>query len=280
MKKNIATVAVLAAAALALTGCAGSKHAEKSDKSTTASSDTLVFGVSNGYPPMEYTDPDTKEFIGFDVELGEAIAKKLGKTAKWEEMEFDQLINSLKTSRVDLTMSGMSDTVERQKTMDFVDYVIDGPQFFTSNTQAGAIAELADFCGQAVGTVSGTTYVEKIGEWSQENCGADAQIEVMRFPEGSDVLLQLKQDRIAGGMLGTVSLAYQLTQNPDTYTLVGEPVSEDRYGIGVKKGNDELVEEVRQAVVDLQEDGTYDELLAKYGLADYGVDEVTVNLAE
>ncbi|WGW13942.1 ABC transporter substrate-binding protein [Saxibacter everestensis] len=279
MHKKMTSLVILAVGALALSGCAGSKHAEASGE-TAASSDTLVFGVSNGYPPMEYTDPDTKEFTGFDVELGEAIAKKLGKTAKWEEMEFDQLINSLKTGRIDLTMSGMSDTVERQKTIDFVDYVIDGPQFFTSNNQAESIAKPADLCGTSVGTVSGTTYVDKIGEWSQENCAADDQIEVMRFPEGSDVLLQLKQDRIAGGMLGTVSLAYQLKENPDTYTLIGEPVSEDRYGIGVKKGNDELVEEVRQAVIDLKKDGTYDELLKKYGLGEYGVDEVTVNLGQ
>ncbi|MBK0417907.1 ABC transporter substrate-binding protein [Leucobacter sp. CSA1] len=281
-KKTFAAVALVAAAMLTVTGCSGSKlqQEDEASGSSTAKADKLIFGVSNGYPPMEYTDPETKEFTGFDVDLGNAIAEELGKEAVWEEMEFDQLINSLKTSRVDATMSGMSDTVERQETIDFVDYVKDGPQFFTSNTQAAEVKTRADLCGTKVGTVSGTTYVERIEEWSAENCPADQAIEVLRMAEGTDVLLQLKQDRIAGAMLGTVSLAYQLTLNPDTYTLVEEPLSEDLYGIGVKKGNEALLTEIHDAIEKLREDGTYDELLTKYGLEDYGVDEVTINLGE
>lgn len=277
MKKQVASFAFVAAAALTLTACgSGSQHAD-AETSGTDNEGQIVFGVSNGYPPMEYTDPDTGEFTGFDVELGEAIGEKLGLEVTWEEMEFDQLINSLRTDRVDATMSGMSDTEERQESIDFVDYVKDGGQFFTSSSLSKEFGSPDDLCGQALGTVSGTTYVDRVETWSEENCDASEQIEVLRIPEASEVLLQLRQDRIVAGMLGTVSLAYQRAQDEDL-VLMGEPVSEDFYGIGVQKGNAELAEDVQTALDELKEEGVYDELLQKYKLDDYGVDEFTFNL--
>jgi len=92
----------------------------------------LVIATMPNYPPITYKDPATNELQGFDIDLGESIAKGLGVKAQWEEIAFAQMLPSLQTARVDMVLAGMSDTVARQETADFVDYLKSGAQFYTS----------------------------------------------------------------------------------------------------------------------------------------------------
>src|SRR4051812_37039695 len=91
----------------------------------------LVIATMPNYPPITYKDPATSKLMGFDIELGEAIAKELGLTPEWQEIAFAQMLPSLQTGRVDMVMAGMSDLPVRRETADFVDYMKSGPQFYT-----------------------------------------------------------------------------------------------------------------------------------------------------
>ena len=76
---------------------------------------TLVAAIVPNYPPFEYKDPATDKLMGFDVDLGEAIAAKLGVKLQWEETGFDQMMSALTTHRVDVILSGMTDLPSRRE---------------------------------------------------------------------------------------------------------------------------------------------------------------------
>jgi polar amino acid transport system substrate-binding protein len=88
------------------------------------------------YPPMEFVDPKTGALSGFDIDLGKAIAAKMGLKDSWSQAAFAQLQSSLQTRRGDVILSGMSDNVKRQASMDFIDYITTGPILFTLSSKA------------------------------------------------------------------------------------------------------------------------------------------------
>ena len=88
---------------------------------------TLIAAIVPNYPPFEYKDPATDKLMGFDVDLGEALAAKLGVTLQWQETGFEQMMSALTTHRVDVILSGMTDLPTRRSAVDFLDYITTGP---------------------------------------------------------------------------------------------------------------------------------------------------------
>src|SRR5690606_22998145 len=111
---------VLSALALALAG--GAAMAQALPERIAAKKQIVVANVPN-YPPLEFKDPKTGTLTGLDIDLGNAIGKKLGVEIKWEEIGFEQMVSSLTTGRADMILSGMSDLPSRHETLDFVDYL-------------------------------------------------------------------------------------------------------------------------------------------------------------
>ena len=112
--------------------------------------------------------------MGFDIELGEAIAKELGVQPEWQEIAFAQMLPSLQTGRVDMVMAGMSDLPARRETADFVDYMKSGPQFYTVTALAGEIKKADDLCGKAVGASRSTNWPAQMKEWSDRTASPRA----------------------------------------------------------------------------------------------------------
>ena len=92
----------------------------------------IVVATKPNYPPITYKDPATNQLMGFDIDLGEAIAKELGLSIEWQDTEFAQIFSSLQTGRVDMALQGISDNPERRQVADFVNYLRTGSQFYTS----------------------------------------------------------------------------------------------------------------------------------------------------
>ncbi|WP_426161109.1 transporter substrate-binding domain-containing protein, partial [Pseudomonas sp. DWR1-3-2b2] len=123
------------------------------------------------YPPMDFKDPATNKITGLDFDLGNALAERLGVKIKWQETGFEQMLSGLTTKRVDIVLSGMTDTAERQKSVTFIDYFTSGPQLYTLAKREDLKA-LTDLCGKKVGTSRRTTWPSEIAAWSKENCEA------------------------------------------------------------------------------------------------------------
>ncbi|WP_342237631.1 ABC transporter substrate-binding protein [Inquilinus sp. OTU3971] len=228
----------------------------------------IIIGTNNNYPPIIFKDPATNELQGVDIELGKAIARQLGVEAEFQEIAFAQMLPSLQTGRIDMVMAGMSDTPARRDIADFVDYMKSGAQFYTITALADQIKSTDDLCGKTVGASRSTNWPQQIGEWSDANCVAKGKpaITVVGTEGSADARTQLKTQRLQAAAQGNETLPYFQKLEPDTYVPIGAAFTESLVGIPVLKSEPQLRDAVKAAVEKLQADGTYDQILAKYGL--------------
>lgn len=238
----------------------------------------IVVAIMPNYPPMDFKDPATNKLTGLDYDLGNALAERLGVKIKWQETGFEQMINALTTERVDMVLSGMTDTAERQASVTFVDYFTSGPQFYTLQKNA-ATNEIIDLCGKKVGTSRRTTFPAEIAEWSKANCEAAGKpaINVIGTEGSADARAQLRQSRIDAAMQGSETLSYLKTQEKDMYKTVGQPISVQFTGLGVSKKKPELSEAVKVALQSMVDDGSYNAILKKWDLELGAIKDVTIN---
>jgi polar amino acid transport system substrate-binding protein len=239
----------------------------------------IVAATQPNYAPISYKDPATNQLMGFDIELGEAIAKELGVKIEWQETAFAQMISSLVTGRVDIVMAGMSDLPGRREQVDFVDYLKTGAQFYTSQANAAAIKTPADLCGKKVGASRSTNWPGQIEEWSKQNCVAKGRPAVTVVgTEGSiDARTQLKSGRLDGGVQGSETLLYFQKLEPNTYVILGTAFTESLMGIPTPKTEPQLRDAVKGALERLQKNGTYDQIAAKYGLTGNKLSPIGIN---
>jgi len=243
-----------------------------------ASSKVVRVAVNGTYPPMESRDPATNQLVGFDIDLGEALAKVLGVRLEWQDGAFAQLMPSLQTGRADMVLSGISDLPARRETFDFIDYLKSGAQFLTlaSNT---AIRTPLDLCGKRVGTVRSTSFPANIESWSNENCTAAGRpaiqyVGVDRMPL---VHLELQQGRIDASVQGSETIPTLMAANPNAYRIVTEPFTTVRQGIMFLKTETELRDAFAGALRTLFSNGTYTALIEKWQLQASAAPEPLIN---
>jgi polar amino acid transport system substrate-binding protein len=228
----------------------------------------LVIATQPNYPPISYKDPATNQLQGFDIDLGEAIGKELGLKVEWQETAFAQIFPSLATGRVDLAMAGVGDFPSRRETVDFVNYMRTGAQFYTSSANAKDIKTTDDICGKKVGASRSTKWPEQIEEWSKANCVAKGKpaMQVIGTEGSSDTRTQLKSGRLDVGAQGNETMPYAQRIEPNTYVTIGAAFTDALVGMPVAKTETALRDLLKTTVESLQRKGIYDQLLAKHGL--------------
>ncbi|WP_421505250.1 ABC transporter substrate-binding protein [Erwinia rhapontici] len=238
----------------------------------------LTVAIMPNYPPMEYKDPASNQLTGVDVDLGNAIGEKLGIKINWQEIAFEQMVNAVATKRVDMVMSGMTDTQERQKVVSFIDYFKTGPQFYTLASRADITTSL-DLCGKKVGTSRRTTFPQEIAKWSQANCekAGKPAIVVVGAEGTADARTQLRQQRIDAVVQGSETLPYIMDLEKGKFKPLDKAFAFQYTGMAIDKNNPELISAVQAAVNEMIADGTYMKILTKWGLSDGGVSSATVN---
>ena len=237
----------------------------------------LRLAINATYAPMEYHDPTTNKLMGLDVDIAAALAERLGVRIEWSDVAFAELIPGLATGRSDFIISGMSDRATRRETMDFIDYLKTGAQFFVL---AGSTArEPGDVCGRKVGTTRSTSFPGDIEAWSKRVCEAAGTPAVIYVPgENSiDVRNQMKQGRIDAAVQGSETLPYAMENEAGAYRILGAAFTLGYQGIAFRKTDVALREAVMEALRGLIADGTYGRILVKYGLGDNSVGEPLVN---
>jgi len=232
-----------------------------------AASKVLRIAVNASYPPMETIDPATNKIVGFDVDLAEAIAKRLGVTLEWQEGPFAQLIPGVQSGRADMILSGISDLPARRESLDFIDYLKSGAQFYTLDKNAEIKTPL-DLCGKTVGTVRSTSYPAAIETWSADNCvkAGKPPITVAGNDRMPLVHVDLQQGRIDGGVQGSETLPTLMQSEPGVYRIISSPFTVVQQGIAFPKSSTVLRDAVAVAVKQIFADGTYTALIAKWQL--------------
>ena len=293
IKSLVAPVALAAAAALLLSGCVNNEEAPATgggggagvsvDEASVAllpddikEAGKLVIGTDANYAPNEYKDPDGK-VIGWEIDLIDAMAAKLGLETEYKSSQFDNIIPSIVGGKLDFGLSSFTDTVEREEKVDFINYYTAGVQWAST---VGTEVDPNNACGLKV-AVQSTTFqdTEEVPAKSDACVAAGKEpIEKLQF-EAQDAAA----NAVALGQADAFSAdspvtLYAIAQNPDKLQAAGETFDEAPYGLPIAKDS-ELTEAIVSAFEALIADGTYTEILDEWGVAAGGLDEITINAA-
>lgn len=295
MRTKSGFLALAAVAALTLAGCANNEASEPGGATTEGASEIavdeeaaallpddiadagkLVIGIDPNYAPNEFKN-DAGEPIGWAVELTDAMAAKLGLTTDYRPSGFDRIIPSITGGSYDVGMSSFTDNAEREKVVDFVNYYEAGIQW--AQPKGGSV-DPANGCGLTV-AVQATTYEEtdELPAKSEECVAAGKEpINILKFETQDEATNALALGRADAMSADSPITQYAVAQVGDKIELAGEAFDVAPYGMAVDKGS-ELAQALQAALQSLVDDGTYQEILEEWGVADGGIEEITINAA-
>ncbi len=257
MKKLLAVVLTVAMV-FAFTACGGGSTDENG--LSTVEAGKLHMATNAAFPPYEMTD-DSGGFEGIDVEIAEKIAAKLGLELVVDDMDFSSVLTSVQGGKADIAMAGLTVTPDRQKNVDFTDSYATGVQvvIVPEDSDIKTIDDLAK--DKMIGTQEGTTGFIYCSD-TPEN-GGFGEDHVIAYTNGATAIQALLAGKVNAVVIDSQPAKEFVAANDGLKILETEFVSED-YAIGVSKDNPELLEAVNNALKELIEDGTVQEILDKY----------------
>lgn len=221
----------------------------------------LRVGIDASYPPMEFVDEDGKTPIGFDIDLANAIAEKLGVKAEFTIIDWAGIQAGLLGGHYDVIMSSMTITEERQKEMDFVQYLTMGIAYASRpGVEVKSDADLADKIVVVQEETTAQYYVEDL----MANKGIQPK-ELRSFPYATDAFRELANGRADVVAIDAPVAGYYAQLDPDQYRVTGFAEMEpDPIGVALRKGETELRDAIQKAVDELQAEGVIQELQVKW----------------
>jgi polar amino acid transport system substrate-binding protein len=208
-----------------------------------------------------------------DADLAKAIGQVLGLKINMVNATFDTIIPGLASGKYDLGMSSFTDTLERQKTVDFVTYFIAGTSFYGKAGGPG-IASLAGLGGHKVAVEKGTTQAADAQAQAAKSAGNPVTVQI--FNDQNAVNLALSSGRADVAMADSPVAAYQVKQSNGTFKLSGKEYGTAPYGIAIPKNNG-MAKPVLAAVEHLMADGTYMKILDKWGVQSGAISDPKIN---
>jgi glutamate transport system substrate-binding protein len=215
----------------------------------------ITIGVKYDVPPFGFRNPQSGRVEGFDVDLGRAIAEELGVEPKFVEAISDNRIPFLQRGTVDLILSTMTINAERDMEIDFSEpyYIARGRILVPGDSD---IRGLEDLAGNSVCTALGSTYEETIREEAPE---ADLQL----VDTYSECLERLQNGSIDAISTDDVILTGMIIQD-DTLKMVGDRLTTEPYGVGIKQGETQLKRFVDRVLRDVEQDGRWEEIYQQW----------------
>ncbi len=215
----------------------------------------MTFALTGQYPPFNFVD-ENNQVSGFDVEIGKEIARRIGVKGQPVTTAWDGIIAGLLAKKYDLICGSMAITPKRLETIDFSDpYYRSGAQVFSHNTSS--ITSVADLKGQKVGVTLGTTYEE----WVRKNI-TDADIRT--YKGVPDMVLEAANGRISAFVTDKIVGALAIKEKGAPLKLVGDLLYEEKMGIALNQGNEQLKAAINQALSAMKEDGAYHDISMKW----------------
>ncbi len=226
-----------------------------------ADENTLVVATDATFPPFEYIDEATKDIIGFDIDLMDAIAEQAGLEIIYQNVSWDPLLAGMADCQYDMAISAMTITAERAEAFSFSDPYINAGQIVVVGINNEVVGGPDDLVGATIGAQIGTT-----GAMEAE---AIAESTVKVYDTYELAFLDLANGQIDAVIADYPTAVAFVNQNAARLKVVGEVFTDESYGIAFCKGNDTLIEQVNAALAELQADGFIDQLVITwYGDAD------------
>lgn len=257
MKKSLLFLTALAAAAAIMTGCSG-KESSSEAGGDSQEQEVLTVAMELAYPPFETKDEQGNP-SGVSVDFMKDFGEYIGKEIRIENISFDGLIPSLQTGKADMVMSSMTITEERKETVDFSEPYANALLAVLTNkdSQITSVDDLNQE-GKKVAVKTGSTgYL-----YAQEHL---KNAEIIVLQDESACVMEVSQGKADGFIYDQLTIYRNWQNNLDTTNAVFIPFQDvEPWGIAVKKGNTELLDQLNEFIETYREDGGFEELTEKY----------------
>ena len=226
---------------------------------------TIRFGVDASYPPFESKGTDGK-LVGFDIDLGNEICKRVGAKCVWVENDFDGMIPALKAKKFDGVLSSMSMTPQRAEQIAFSSKLFNTPTRLVAKQGSGILPTAESLKGKTVGVEQGTIQ-ETFAKTYWEPAGA----KVVPYQNQDQVYADLISGRLDAALQDAVQADQGFLKTPrgKGFAFVGKDLDDPKIlgngaGIGMRKEDTDLKAKVDKAIADMIKDGTYKKIEKKY----------------
>ena len=275
MKKRFVSAALAAVMALSMTACGSSNSAAETtaadteaaesqaeettaEEAKTTDGGTLIVGFDQDFPPMGFVGDDG-EYTGFDLELAQEVAKRLGLEYKAQPIAWDSKDMELESGNIDCIWNGFTMTGRED------DYTWTEP--YRANQQVFVVANDSDISSQA--DLAGKI-VEVQADSSAEAALKEAPEltatfkELLTTADYNTAFMDLEQGAVDAIAMDVIVAGYQIQQRNADFKILDDSLSEEEYGVGFKKGNTELRDKVQSTLEEMAEDGTLQEVSEKW----------------
>ena len=256
MKKYLALILVVLMTVTLFAGC--------NNNGMTAEKGVLTMATNAAFPPYEYYEGSN--IVGIDVEIAQAIADKLGLTLKVVDMEFDSIIESVKSGKSDIGLAGMTITDERKENVNFTVSYATGVQVIIV-AEGSSITSVNDLFADGAFTTIGVqrnTTGDLYTTWDLED---NDMAKIERYSKGADAIQALKTGKVDCVVIDNEPAKAFVAENSGLVILETEYI-EEQYACAISKDNAELYEAVNKALQELIADGTVQKIIDKYIVAE------------
>jgi len=272
MKSSRFLAVILLLVAFMVAACGGAKKTETAPagetKQPAAQGDgsldrvkkagKLVIGMDTTYPPMEFIDGS--KTVGFDVDMANALAQKLGVKAEPTTVDWNGIITGLLSKRYDVIMSSMNITDERKLQVNFIEYARMSQVFVTK--KGLEVKSEKDLAGKTVLVQDGTTshdYVKEVKEQRVKDIK-----NIISYPSSSEAFQALKNGKGEVIVIDEPVGLYYVKKDATTFVITGRAIEPEPVGIAIRKDDVELMKALEKALADLKSDGTYKKISVEW----------------
>lgn len=255
-KKILAFLCSMIMVTALFAGCANKSDATPGGLARVKAAGKLVVGLDDSYPPMEFRD-ESNNLVGFDIDLGNEIGKRLGVKTEFLPTDFNGILVALGTGKFDCIISSLSITDERKKTIDFSSSYLDGGQIVIVKKGNTTIKTKADLVNKTIGAQLGST-----GEQAASKVAGVK--EVKKYDKITEAMHDLIIGRIDCIVADKQVGEYYISKDTKNYKILSDTLTVEPTGIGFKKTDTALKDAAQKAMNDMKTDGTFSKISIKW----------------
>ena len=247
--KKLATVALVAAAAL-LAACTKQEPATPINAAPApAAVAKIVVGLDDNFPPMGFRN-EKNELVGFDIDMAREAAKRLGVEVEFKPIDWSAKEAELSGKRVDALWNGLTITEKRKEQIAFTTPYLENHQIIVVTAQS-TVKTKADLAGKVIGLQEGSSAVEAV----EKDAAGKSVKALKKFGDNVTALMDLSAGRLDALVVDEVVGRYYTAKKPGEYVVLEEHFGTEEYGVGVRKDDLELLGKLQKALDEMKKDG-------------------------
>ena len=261
MKKIMKLVSLLILIATLVTGCAP-KETSKVNEVASGENQTLIMGLDDTFAPMGFRN-EKGEIVGFDIDLAKEVGKRLNMDIQFQPIDWSMKETELNAGNIDLIWNGYTITKERKEKVNFSEPYLANAQIIITLADS-TIETIADLNGKVVATQAESSSLDaaRAQEGFIDSLKDGALIEYATFTE---VFNDLESGRSDAIIADEVLARYHMkNKGAEKYKVLVENLGPEEFGIGMRKDDTELLKNINDTLYEMRNDGTYDEIYAKW----------------